>query len=322
MSIHTPDEQTTRELADSMAAIPPRPHHSALLETVNRLCPSACTFRYAFSRGGWYRTGGLIAADGTRVAESLETWARIELKKCGGDMHELLDRHIDAGLQVTRNTGKSHYFVAAYGPSPTEFLQLEVEELQEVMDRELIDPESPPTDLQELLEPLSPVLLDAQPVGAPRYQFRRLFDVRQAVARTSVSAGGKSDITRAMAEWTHSSAAARGHFSEHWVMALREHQDRYRNPVTTLSMVSQHARELKPFQWNIELSGVDMLKQLQAFDRAAKYPSAWYFHLVAGTFTPPKVAYAIAKDMEAGFSYLPETEAVLIRNWVAAPYAA
>ena len=87
------------------------------------------------------------------------------------------------------------------------------------------------------------------------------------------------------------------------------------------SLVSRHARELKPFQWNIDLSGLEMYAQLQAFDRAAGYTSAWYAHLIAGTITPPKVAYAVARDLDAGFSYLPDTEAALLKNWVAAPYS-
>jgi hypothetical protein len=66
---------------------------------------------------------------------------------------------------------------------------------------------------------------------------------------------------------------------------------------------------------------LEMHAQLQSFDRAAGYMSAWYAHLVAGTITPPKIAYAIARDLDAGFSYLPDTEAALLRSWVAAPYS-
>jgi hypothetical protein len=91
--------------------------------------------------------------------------------------------------------------------------------------------------------------------------------------------------------------------------------------VVSASLVSRHARELKSFQWNQEAAGVDMSAQLQAFDRAAGYISAWYFHLVAGTITPPKIAYAVVRDLDAGFSYLPDTEVALIRKWVADPYS-
>jgi hypothetical protein len=64
-----------------------------------------------------------------------------------------------------------------------------------------------------------------------------------------------------------------------------------------------------------------MSMQLQAVDRAAGYISAWYFHLLAGTITPPKIAYAVVRDLDAGFSYLPDTEVALIRSWVNSPYS-
>lgn len=320
MSIYTPDEATLSKLSGEIEAASPRPHHSALLEIANRL-RAGCTFRYALNRGGWYRPGGIIAADGARIADNLEAWAKSELADCDGDMHEFVERYIDSGLLVTRHSGRTHYFVAAYGPSPAEFLQLEVEELQEVLDRKLLDADASPEDIQELIEPLHPGELDAQAVGAPRYRFRRLIDISQASTRSTSFDAKSSGLPRLLSEWSHSSAAIRGHFSDHWIVALREHQDRYRNPVISVALVSRHARELKSFQWNVELSGVEMSAQLQAFDRAAGYPSAWYFHLIAGTITPPKVAYAVAKDLDAGFSYLPDTEAALLRSWVAAPYS-
>lgn len=313
------DDATLRSLAEKIEKLPPRPHHSALLEIANRI-KSGCTFHYALNRGGWYRQGGVMQPDGTRIADNLEAWAKAELDTCAGDMHDFVERHAKRDLLVTRHTGRTHYFVAAYGPAPADFLQLEVEELQEVLDRKLLDAANPPDDLQELIEPIAPDVLEAQPVGAPRYRFRRLIDMRQTVAKVSF-AERNAGLPRLLADWSHSSATARGHFSDHWIVALREHQDRYRNQVVSASLISCHARELKPFQWNIELSGVEMSAQLQAFDRAAGYTSAWYFHLVAGTFTPPKVAYAVARDLDAGFSYLPDTEAALIRSWVAAPYS-
>ncbi|MBI5008001.1 MAG: hypothetical protein HZB95_12860 [Nitrosomonadales bacterium] len=320
MSIYTPDETMLRKLAGEIGAIPPRPHHSALLEIVNRMLPGF-TFRYALNRGGWYRPGGIINSDGKRYADNIEAWAKASLDACGGDMGELVERYAGSDLQVTRHSGRTHYFVAAYGPAAADFLQLEVEELQEVLDRQLFDANDLPEDLQELIEPLSPCALEPQAVGAPRYQFRRLVDVRQTIARAVSPEARESGLPRLLNEWIHSSAAARGHFSDHWVVALREHQDRYRNPQLSVSLVSRHARELKPFPWNSELSGIEMFAQLQSFDRAAGYPSAWYAHLVAGTITPPKVAYAVARDLEAGFSYLPDTEAALVKKWVAAPYS-
>lgn len=320
MSIYTNDETLLNRLSTAIAAVAPRPHHSGLLTIANDIRPG-CAFKYALSRGGWYRPGGVVAADGRRIADSLEPWARAELKDCSDDMGELMERYAAKDYLVTRHSGQTHYFVAAYGPAPVDFMQLEVEELQEVLDRKLIDPDNPAEELMEFIEPISPIMLDAQTVKAPQYQFRRLIDMRQIVARLASADGRMSALTRMLAEWSHSSAATRGHFSDHWIVAVREHLDRYRNPVLSASLTSRHARALKPFHWNVELSGVEMSAQLQAFDRAAGYPSAWYFHLVAGTITPPKVAYAVVRDLEAGFSYLPETEVALIKSWAAAPYS-
>jgi hypothetical protein len=312
------DEVTPGHLAAEIDKISPRPHHSALLEIANQIKPG-CTFRYAMNRGGWYRSGGVIAADGTRMAENVESW--VKAQNGAEDIAELVDLHMESGLMVTRHTGRTHYFVAAYGAAPADFLQLEVEELQEVLDRKLIDTDNPPDDLQELIEPVLPALLEGQPVGAPYYHFTRLFDVRQTVAKSAQGDSRSAGLKRMLFEWSHSSAAGRGHFSDHWIVALREHQDRYRNPVVSASLVSRHVRELKSFQWNIELEGVEMAAQLQSFDRAAGYPSAWYFHLVAGTITPPKIAYAVVRDLDARFSYLPDSEIALVRSWVASPYS-
>ncbi len=310
------NDETMQRLAADIEKTSPRPHHSALLEIAGR-CMLDCTFKMALSRGGWYRQGGVIAADGTRIAETVDAWVKAQ----DDDIGLLLERYADQGLLVTRHTGRTHYLVAAYGPAPADFLQLEVEELQEVLDRQLIDPDHLPDDIQDIVEPVLPAVIDAQPVGAPCYRYRRLIDMRQIVARVAFADGRNGGLPRLSFDWSHSSAAVRGHFSDHWIVSLREHQDRYRNLVLSASLVSRHARELKSFQWNQEAVGVDMSMQLQAFDRAAGYISAWYFHLVAGTITPPKIAYAVLRDLDAGFSYLPDTEVALIRNWVADPYS-
>ncbi len=312
------DDATLSSLAAQIEKIPPRPHHSALLEIANRIRPG-CEFRYALNRGGWYRSGGVMTADGQRLADSVAGW--VKSQDCADDIAELVERFADSGMLVTRYTGRTHYFVAAYGAAPADFLQLEVEELQEVLDRKLIDAQHPPEDIQELIEPVMPALLDGQPVGAPYYRFTRLLDVRKTVAGAGTGNSRSAGLKRMLLEWTHSSAALRGHFSDHWIVALREHLDRYRNSVTSVSLVSCHARELKPFQWNIDLSGVEMSAQLQAFDRAAGYPSAWYFHLVTGTITPPKIAYAIVHDLDQGYRYLPDSEIALVRDWVSSPYS-
>lgn len=314
------DTTQSQALAAEIAALPPRPHHAGLLAVVRKYLP-ASNFRHALSRGGWYRPGGIIRADGTRLADDLEAWAEAELRACGDDMPAFLERHEDAGLLATRLSGRAHYFVAAYGPAPEQFYQLEVEEVQEVLDRRLIDPAQPPADLAEWVDPVAPATVAAQPVGGPAYRFRRLTDMRQAMTRLPTPLPGQASLRRFLRDWAAGSAAIRSHFCDHWIVVLREHQDRYRNVVLTATPSSRHARKLKGFPWDDALRGVALAEQVKAFDRAAGYPGAWYSHLVAGALTPRAIAFALGQDLDAGFSYLPDAEAGLLRQWLASPYA-
>ena len=315
------DDHALQQLVAELEATPPRPHHSGLLETASRAL-SGQPFRFALSRGGWYRPGGVVTASGERVADKLEAWAEAELADCDGDMETFFERHGNEGLLATRHSGRTHYFVAPYGPAPADFLQLEIEELHEVLDRRLFADDTPPTDLQELIDPLQPSMVEAHPVAPPHYQFRRLTDMRYVVARLPAPVGQVHPLSRFIAEWDSSQARSKIHFCDHWIVALREHQDRYRNPVLSASPVSVHARKLKSFPWNTQAHGVDAANQLLAFDRAAGYSGAWYFHMVAGGLTPRDIAAVLAGDLDAGFNYLREQDAKLLVEWMRAPYSA
>lgn len=316
-----PDEPSMQQFITEIGAIPPRPHHSSLLAAAGKLVPS-CHFRYAMTRRGWYRPGGVIRSDGTRLADDLEGWAEAELEDCGGDMDALVERYACEGLLVTRQSGLTHFFVAPFGPRAEEFIQLEIEELQELVDRQLIDPERPPLDLPELTDPVTPLVVEPRPLGPSRYHFRRITDMRQVVARQAASVGGQSPLARFLAEWGESSAGSRSHFCEHWVVAVREHLDRYRNTVLSASPVSLHTRKLKFFHWHPESRGMEMSRQILEFDRAAGYPAAWYFHMVAGALTPREVVFSIADDHRQGFRYLPDSEVALLERWMDSPYSA
>lgn len=314
------DDHAVQRLAAELEAAPPRPHHAGLLETASR---AVCgrPFRFALSRGGWYRPGGVVRASGERVADSVEAWAEAQLAACDGDLEALFERHRGADLVATRVSGRTHYFVAPCGPAPADFLQLEIEELHEVMDRRLFS-DKPPADLQELIDPLHAAALPAHPLAPPRYRFRRLTDMRHVAARLPAPAGQVHPLARFFGEWTQSQARRDNPFCEHWIVALREHQDRYRNPLLSASPVSLHARKLKSFPWDLQARGTEAAAQLKAFDRAAGYPGAWYFHLVAGWLTPRALAAALAADLDAGYRYLREQDAALLVAWMQSPYGA
>lgn len=315
-----PDEPTLQQFIASIEVTPPRPHHSSLLSVVEKML-SGCAFSYATTRGGWYRPGGVIQPDGARLSDDVEGWLESELDVCGGDMDALLEKYAGRDLLVTRMAGQTHYLVAPIGNRAEEFIQLEIEEQQELVDRVLFDAEARAADIQEVLEPFDPVYVEPRPLGPSRYKFRRMTDMRQVLARQMAPIGGISPLGRFMAEWDSSRAASRGHFCNHWIVAVREHQDRYHNPVLNALPFSLHARKLKYFHWHPEQHETELADQINGFDRAAGYPSAWYFHMVAGTLTPKSIAYSLAQDLKNGFRYLAERDIELLEHWLDNSYS-
>ena len=314
-----PDAKTLQHLIDIIETTPPRPHHGALLAAMGQVLPSVA-FRHVHSLGGWHRVGGVLGADGNSLGRDLEAWVDAELARCGDDFAQFVDRYADAGLLVTRHTGRTHYFTAPYGPAAEDFWQLEVEELQEVLDRKLIDPEQPADDRQELVEPIHRAKVDAHPVGSPRYHFVRLVDIRQVLARQGAPVDGVSPLARFMSEWSESRAADRGHFCEHWLITGLDHYDPSATKPFTAIPMSVHSHALKPFQWDLNKTGVDLGNQVRDFDRAASYPCAWYFHCVASDLVPATLTVAIKNDMDSGFDYLAEKDICLLKTLMANPY--
>lgn len=313
------EEATLKQLAEEIAQIKPLPHHANLLTAVNRHL-TGCAFQFALTQEDWYRLGGIIRADGLRVTDDLENWAETELTRCDDDVGVLIDRHFQDDFFATRLVGKMHYFVARYGSAPADFLQLEIEELQEVLDRHLIDRENPPTDLSEFIDPISPQTLPFQAVSRPRYHLHQLTDIRPAIARLTGPDEPLAPTQRLLKEWVASRAGAHNHFSQHWIITLREHTDCYRQTVMTATPLSLHARKLRYFHWDIEKHGAELANQLADFDRVAGYPFAWYFHLVAGSLTPHYVALKVKQDLETGYSYLAKPDWVVLESWLKSPY--
>lgn len=319
MNCRIPDEQTLRHFVSAIEAMPPRPHHSGLLAAAAQAFPD-CPFRHVLTKGGWYRMGGVLGADGSPLGEDLEAWVDAELSRCGDDFKQFVNHYVEAGVLVTRHTGRTHYFVAPYGPAPGDFLQLEVDELQEVLDRRLIDAQHPPVDRQELVEPIDPARVEAQPVGSLRYQSARLVDIGQVLIAQDPSSAGILPLVRFMAEWSESRAADRGHFCEHWLIIGLAFGDHEAGTPFSAYPMSVHTRTLKPFQWDITSVGPALGDQIRDFDRAAGYPGAWYFHLIASRLVPSTLATALKRDLGSGYHYLAQKDLGLLEKLAADPY--
>jgi hypothetical protein len=67
--------------------------------------------------------------------------------------------------------------------------------------------------------------------------------------------------------------------------------------------------------------GLPLNNLLTRFDRQAGYPMAWFFYLLKSQLVTPQCGVAVFKDLSSDFSYLPDRDAMVLKEWIALPYS-
>jgi hypothetical protein len=302
--------------ACTVAAVPAGP--AALAREIARRLPGYA-FRQVLCRGGWYRLGGVVDPAGRRVAANLEEWAAAQLDGRKGDLGALIEDFAGSGLRATHFTGRTHYLVAPTGKDASDFLLLEIEDLQETLAHPLFEREPPPASLDELVDAQTDAV-GAAPVGLPHYRLRRLTHVGDLLARLRTQSLEPPPIHRFFADWEASSAARATAFHNHWVVGLREHLDRYRQIIVHARPVPAVNGEPPRLPLRPGTSGLALHEALASFDREMGYAFAWFFHMLTTKAVRHWVPAVIAADAAAGFGYLPERDLQVVRNWLHRPY--
>jgi hypothetical protein len=275
-------------------------------------------FHHALSRGGWYRLGGIVDGDGRRVSDTLESWVEAALDERDGDFGKLIDDFAGQTLYATRLVGQTHYLVGSAGDGTDDFLQLEVEDLQEIRTHQLFA--NDPGTLEELVDPQDSTALH-QPLGLPFYTFRRLQHIGAFLKRMLAQKPEPAPIHRMVEDWAKSSANCASAFHNHWVVATREHLDRYHQMVFRAQPIATLAGDAPEFSASKGTSGLDLYGALTHFDREAGYPMAWYFNMLTTKAVPHWVAQTVVEDSLAGFAYLPQRDVDVVRGWLHRPYS-
>lgn len=296
------------------SALRPLPGHATLLDALRR--EGGPDFAPRVSRGGWFRPGRLLDADGGCVTDDALGWLDEAWAAADADGDRLAEQLRDRRLVLTREQGITHYLVAVRGKSPADYLQLEVEELQEVVSHPLGAHFDAIDSVEDLFE--RPSGLPAPtPTGPSRYSFRRVTDMAAQIATIGAQAGKPPPVMRFLDEWAASSAGQHRHFSDHWVLALSEHLDRYRQTRFAAAPVAAH-----PMVWNGDdgAAGTELAHLLHDYDRGAGYGFAWYFQMVSGRRVPRSLPARVHADLHGDMAYLPERDAALVARWMAEPY--
>jgi hypothetical protein len=304
-------------IAETCAKVPVSSGPGALVKALGLALPD-WKFRHAMSRGGWYRLGGVLDDKGQRLADHLESWAESAADERGGDFVRLGDDFAEQKLFATRLAGQTHYLVASAGEGDDDFLQLEIEDLQEMRAHRLFA--NDPGTLEELVDPRGGTE-PAVPVGLPFYTFRRLQNIGAFLKRMRAQKPEPAPIHRMLADWSKSSASPSSAYYNHWVIATREHLDRYHQPIFRAQPIAVQSSATPEFEAADTASGLKLNEILSRFDREVGYPMAWYFHLLSRKAVPHWVAQTIVEDALAGFAYLPQRDVDIVRGWLHRPYS-
>lgn len=314
-------EQLKLAVAELCLRVPVSAGASGLARELARIAPDLL-FRDILTRGGWYRLGGVVDELDQHITDDLVPWVEAELAVRGDDLQLLVEAFAESGLKATRFVGKTHYLVASTGRLAADFIQIEIEELQEVVGHALFVGDAPGS-LEELIDPprkegAGPS--SARPLEAPFYALRRITDVDEFLKRLAAQKPEAQTVNRFFEAWQSSSAGNATLFSNHWVVAVREHLDRYRQTILQATPVAAVNGLPPKFESIYGARGLALHDALQRFDRQAGYPMAWFFHMLTTKTVPHAVANAVVDDVQAGFNYLPERDVKIVKDWLHRPY--
>lgn len=314
----TPIDETL--LAEACGKLPAGSDTSPLLDCINAHA-GALGFRLALTERDWYRLGGVVTADGERIADDLESWVEEE---AAGDVIDFVARYGDAGYLATAFLGKTHYFIAPTGDGHMDFVQIEVEEIQEVVERHLLDPEQIPDTVEDIIDPLEEAEVYHKPLTEPRYVFRRVTYFADKVGELTSEYTGDHRFTRFLEEWEHSSAGNAIAFHDHWVVTVIPYLDTRGDHMHEVKLLSQDHSMVANIDTRhlVDDGGQRLADLVHGIDRDAEYPMAWYFLMLAYNYLPYKTVTALHDHvLGAGqYSYLRDRDMKVLEHWIEDPY--
>lgn len=312
-------QHLSHALAEACVQISVAQGPAGIAQELSRISPEL-SFRQVLSRGGWYRLGGVIDGQGQHLADDLERWAEDQLAEHNDDLAAVAAAHEGEQLRATRLTGKTHYWVARTGHGAADFVQIEIEELQELACHILFRDDAPPVTLEDLVDPRDACPGAQSALGVPFYTLRRVTHVAEFVDAMRAQKPDPQSIHEFIHAWEQSTAGHATEFSNHWVIAIREHLDRYRQPIKSATPVAAVNGLAPKFESAYGARGLKLAEALHRFDKQIGYPMAWFFHMLTTKSVPHAVASVVVEDVQCGFNYLPDRDVQIVRDWLHHPY--
>lgn len=269
----------------------------------------------------WYRLGGIFDMNGNRIANDLIEWTERTYIECGKDLQALIDHAREQKLIATRQTGNTLHFVVQTGSKAEQFMQIDIDKTHEMSDRLLVNERNPPEDLEEFIDPLDPEYIEAFRIGTSRYSYRRKTDVSVFMDEINKHHIEEHPVQRFMDDWNRSSAQQKAVLSNDWIVRPFRHTGRFGEQIINIEIINTQQKNVPQLENINGKKGVSLHNLLTRFDRQAGYTFAWFFYMVKGKLVSPHSGVAVFKDISGDFSYLPERDVAVLKDWINTPYS-
>lgn len=268
----------------------------------------------------WYRLGGIIDMNGNRVANDMVEWTERTYIECGKNLQTLIEHTREKQLIATRQIGNTLHFVIQTGRKAEDFIQIDIDKTHEISDRLLVNDNKLPEDLEEFIDPLEPECIETFGVGAARYSYRRKTDVSVFMEEINKHRIEEHPVQRFMDDWNRSSAGQKAIFSDDWIIRPYQHTGRFGEQIMNVELVNTQQKNIPHLEYLAGKKGTALHSLLTRFDRQAGYPFAWFFYMVKGKLVSPHNGVAVYQDVTGDFSYLPERDVAVLKDWISTPY--
>ena len=255
------------------------------------------------------------------VAQDLVEWTERTFINCGKNLQTLIEHAQEEKLIATRQTGNTLHFVVQTGTKAEDFIQIDIDKTHEISDRLLVSEHNPPEDLEEFIDPLNPDCLEAFSIGAARYSYKRKTDVAIFMDEINKYHIEEHPVQRFMDDWNRSSTQQKAVLSDDWIVRPFRNTGRFGEQIINVEIVNTQQKNVLQMKDVSGKKGTSLANLLTRFDRQVGYPFAWFFYMVKGKLVLPQTGVAVYKDVNGDFSYLPERDVAVLKDWVNTPYS-
>jgi hypothetical protein len=127
-------------------------------------------------------------------------------------------------------------------------------------------------------------------------------------------------VQRFMDDWNRSTAGYNAIMSEDWIIRPYRHVGRFNEQIVNIELINTQNKNIPRLDDIAGKKGVALQSLLTRFDRQVGYPFAWFFYMLKGKLVTPQVATAVFRDLSGDFSYLPERDIAVLKDWISTPY--